>query len=122
MFLSDFVGGNTTLQNVVRGDKITCITNNNSTFPCASQWYHDNYNTCPFSCDEAITAHLLGEYRCRLKCHFRRTDYYFDTMKVVVVETPTPPQTGKFYVTLNKTSIHAVYGERISNCMLTLFS
>lgn len=85
--LSDFIGGNKTEQNVVRGDKITCFANNN-TFPCTNQWYHDNY-TCPLSCDETITTHLLGKYMCTLKCNVRGTDYFFEALKVLVVEVTT---------------------------------
>jgi len=92
-----FVEGNTREQNVVRGDKITCIASN-STFSCSSQWYHGNY-TCPLSCDETITTHLLGEYLCMVRCIVRGKDYSFEAMKVVVVEattSPPPSARGKF--------------------------
>src|SRR6218665_1247933 len=95
--LSDFVEGNTIEQYVIRGEMITCFARNN-TFPCASQWYHDNY-TCPLSCDESIKTHLLGEYLCTVKCHVRGRDYYFDALKAFVADPIADPflsTAGKF--------------------------
>lgn len=99
-FLSDFLDRNTTEENVVRGDEITCATKNN-TFSCINQWYIGN-NSCPLSCDETITTHLVGEYLCTVKCDVRGTEYNFKALKAVVVEattSPPPSQSGKVYVT-----------------------
>ena len=92
-----------TERSAFRGDEITCIADNN-TFNCSSQWYHDNYNTCPLSCEKTIKTHLLGEYMCMVKCYIRGTDYPpFKVLKAVVAEAPTPPPpstAGEFYVTI----------------------
>lgn len=90
-----------TERSAFRGDEITCIADNN-TFNCSSQWYHDNYNTCPLSCEKIIKAHLIGAYLCRVKCYVRGNDYPFDVLKAVVAEPPTSPSPsfkGKFYLT-----------------------
>lgn len=90
-----------TEQSVVIGEMITCITKNN-TFSCNNQWYIGN-KSCPLSCDENITAHVLGEYLCTVKCHIRGKDYYFEALKAVVADvatSPPPSNSGKFYVTI----------------------
>ena len=88
-----------TEQKIVRGKKITCSASN-TTFPCSSQWYHSN-DTCILSCDETITAHLLGEYLCMVKCFVRGTDY-FEALNVFIVQAEKSPGSltlGTFSVT-----------------------
>jgi len=82
--------GHTVEQDVVRGEQITCVANNN-TFPCTNQWYIGNYSSCPLSCDATITTHVLGKYLCRLKCNVRGIDHFFEALNATVSDTTTSP-------------------------------
>lgn len=90
-------------QQVFRGNEITCTVRGN-TFPCIYQWHHENYTF-----HEVITANLLGEYLCKVKCRIRGTDYFFVALKAVVVEatsSSTQLTSGKFRVTSLHTTIN----------------
>src|SRR6218665_1329587 len=92
-FLSDFLDGQTIEKSVIRGEEVTCVSNNN-TFPCTNQWYIGE-TSCPLSCDATITTHVLGKYLCRLKCNVRGLDYFFDALNATVIDaaTSSPPTT-----------------------------